>query len=140
MTSPSAETNEPEPPLLKRTADDRKCSTQPTGGSKPCACFRCFRGRLLKTHIPSSAWAVRPAPRNAVAANGRTPERELTWSTPGGRCPCLRRPPGSIQAALHLAAFGQVAVGRGVPCPRHPDVDQHGDQNGEREQGQRGAF
>ena len=35
MIRPSAETNDPEPPLLKRTADDRRCSAQPGGGSKP---------------------------------------------------------------------------------------------------------
>src|SRR4051812_18720183 len=56
MISPSAETNEPEPPLLKRTAEDRRCSAQPGGGSKPCLALSVPRGRLLKTHMPSSDW------------------------------------------------------------------------------------
>src|SRR5271157_1558680 len=55
MISPSAETNAPELPLLKRTAEDRRWSAQPAGGSNLCLALRVPRGRLLKTHMPSSA-------------------------------------------------------------------------------------
>ena len=58
MISPSAETNDPEPPLLNRTADDRRCSAQPAGGSKPYLALSWASGKLLKTHMPSSPWAM----------------------------------------------------------------------------------
>src|SRR3954452_5144922 len=67
ITRPSAETNEPEPPLLNRTADDRRCSIHPGVGAKPYLSWSCLSGRLLKTHIPSSAHTI-PVPPRAMAA------------------------------------------------------------------------
>src|SRR5262245_7952719 len=55
MTRPSAETKEPEPPLLKRTEAFCTCSSQPLGNSKPYLALRILRGGLLKSHMPSSA-------------------------------------------------------------------------------------
>ena len=53
-TSPLDDTNEPEPPELKRTLDRCKCSYQAWSGSKPYFSFRIFLGGLLKSHMPSS--------------------------------------------------------------------------------------
>src|SRR5947209_4311207 len=81
MTRPAAETNEPEPPLLKRTAAERRWSIHPLGGSKPYFDFRVFRGRLLKTHIPSSARALvctaskAPTTRRMARAGGEVRRR-----------------------------------------------------------------
>ena len=69
MISPSADTNDPDPPLLNRTADDRKCSAHPGGGSKPYLALSSPSGRLLKTHIPSSANV------GAEVAMSRSPNR-----------------------------------------------------------------
>ena len=54
-TSPVLETNEPEPPELKRTDESIKCSSQPSSGAKPWALSSRWRGMSLKSHIPSSA-------------------------------------------------------------------------------------
>src|SRR4051812_10602288 len=59
MTRPSGETNEPEPPLLKRTEDFCTCSNQPGGGSKPYFSWRILSGGLLNSHMPSSVAARR---------------------------------------------------------------------------------
>ena len=48
MTSPSAETNEPEPPLLKRTEDCCRCSSHASVGSKPYLLLEQFRGRIVE--------------------------------------------------------------------------------------------
>src|SRR4051794_10015622 len=72
ITRPSAETNEPEPPLLNRTADERRRVIHSGVGSKPWRSLSDFSGRLLKTHIPSSACTVPPRPRTArTAIHGR---------------------------------------------------------------------
>src|SRR4051794_38096869 len=55
MTRPSAETNEPEPPVLKRTDDFCRWSYHDCGASKPYFFFRCSLGGLLKSQRPSSA-------------------------------------------------------------------------------------
>src|SRR5205809_7872557 len=55
MTSPSAETNDPEPPLLKRTDDFWTCSSHWSVGSKPYFSLRILRGGSLNSHMPSSA-------------------------------------------------------------------------------------
>src|SRR5258708_39222818 len=69
MMGPSADPNAPEPPLLKRTAADLRCSAHPEGGSKPYRDLSCSSGKLLKTHIPSSAWTetdmAKPAAKSA---------------------------------------------------------------------------
>src|SRR6516164_7096435 len=55
MTSPSGETKEPEPPLLKRTEDFCTCSYHSGPGSKPYFSLRSFLGGLLNSHMPSPA-------------------------------------------------------------------------------------
>src|SRR5688572_21904778 len=64
MTSPSAETIEPDPPVLKRTHDFCRCSSHCGVASKPYLSFSSFVGALLNSHIPSSAAAV-AADRNS---------------------------------------------------------------------------
>ena len=58
MISPDAETNDPDPPLLNRTADERRWSAQPAGGSNPYLALSRASGRLLNTHIPSSPCTI----------------------------------------------------------------------------------
>src|SRR5262245_5764771 len=55
MTSPSAETNDPEPPLLNRTLECCTCSSQAFVGLKLYFSCSSFVGGLLNSHIPSSA-------------------------------------------------------------------------------------
>src|SRR5205809_1120849 len=55
MTRPSAETNEPDPPLLKRTEDFCTCSSHASVTSKPYFSLSCLPGGLLNSHMPSSA-------------------------------------------------------------------------------------
>src|SRR5262245_36873736 len=55
MTSPSAETNDPEPPLLNRTLECCTCSSQAFVGLKLYFSWSSFVGGLLNSHIPSSA-------------------------------------------------------------------------------------
>src|SRR4051812_1188429 len=76
ITRPSAETNDPEPPLLNRTADDRRCSIQSGVGSKPYFSLSVSSGRLLKTHIPSSA-CTRPPENSAIMKVETTIPRTL---------------------------------------------------------------
>src|SRR5437667_5733646 len=59
MTSPFAETNEPDPPLLNLT--DANCTffSHASVTSKPYFRLISARGTLLKGHMPSSARAVR---------------------------------------------------------------------------------
>src|ERR1051326_3807054 len=54
MTRPSGETNEPEPPLLKRTDDFMTWSYQALSFSKLYFSLSCLTGGLLNSHIPSS--------------------------------------------------------------------------------------
>ena len=58
MTRPSAETNEPEPPQLKRTDDFCTCSSQAAVGSKLYFSLSSLRGGLLNSHMPSSEYVV----------------------------------------------------------------------------------
>src|SRR5262249_27593125 len=58
MTRPSAETNDPEPPLLKRTDDFWMCSSHLAVGSKSYFSLRIFVGGALNSHMPSSAFAL----------------------------------------------------------------------------------
>src|SRR5262249_60436527 len=55
ITRPSAETNEPEPPLLKRTDDFWTCSSHLSVASKLYFSLRYFLGAWLNSHMPSSA-------------------------------------------------------------------------------------
>src|SRR5262245_50621722 len=64
MTRPSAETKEPEPPLLKRTDDCCTCSSHLLVGSKLYFFLRVSRGGWLNNHMPSSARA-----RDASSSN-----------------------------------------------------------------------
>src|SRR5262245_52388169 len=56
-TSPLSETNEPEPPLLKRTDASRTWSSHAWSGAQPYFCLSCLTGTLLYGHIPPSATA-----------------------------------------------------------------------------------
>src|SRR3954464_8827264 len=85
ITSPSGETNEPEPPLLNRTAAERRCSTQPAGGSKPYRSLSAFSGRLSKTHIPSSASTVPPEFNAARTASAASVQRDDMVHPPGDK-------------------------------------------------------
>ena len=106
MTSPSAETNDPDPPLLNRTAADRRCSAQPAGGSKPYLALSWASGNLLKTHMPSSAWAIGTASR--IARPMREHQHTL-WHRQPHRRSLLRikletsRRHDRIAYALHVA-------------------------------------
>src|SRR5262245_40735746 len=55
MRSPSADTNEPEPPSFNRTEARRTRSSQASEGSKLYRSFHSLRGGLSKVHMPSSA-------------------------------------------------------------------------------------
>src|SRR5579862_5257632 len=55
---PSAETKEPEPPLLKRTEDRRVWSSHSLVRSKPYLDLTRAVGGKLKSHMPSSAAAA----------------------------------------------------------------------------------
>src|SRR5262245_41257549 len=55
MTRPSAEMNDPEPPLLNRTLECCTCSSQSFAGLKLYFSRSSFVGGLLNSHIPSSA-------------------------------------------------------------------------------------
>src|SRR5438552_3297230 len=75
MTRPSAETNEPEPPLLKRTDDFWTCSSHASVTSKPYFSLSCLRGGWLNSHMPSSALEIcmvleRSSPPSAAALRG----------------------------------------------------------------------
>src|SRR5262249_7422652 len=72
MIKPSAETNDPEPPLLNRTAEDRRCSAQPGGGWNPYRALSCAKGSLLNSHIPSSAWTETDIAKLASKKGTRT--------------------------------------------------------------------
>src|ERR1700722_5591258 len=54
MTRPFGDTNEPEPPLLKRTDDFITWLYQSGPRSKPYFSLSCRFGGLLKSHMPSS--------------------------------------------------------------------------------------
>src|SRR5579859_3917889 len=58
MTSPSAETKDPEPPLLKRTDDFCTCSSHSAVGSKSYFSLSSLVGGALNSHMPSSAFAL----------------------------------------------------------------------------------
>src|SRR6516162_4284871 len=58
MTRPSAETNDPEPPLLKRTDDFWMCSSHLAVGWKSYFSLRILVGGALNSHMPSSAFAL----------------------------------------------------------------------------------
>src|SRR3954470_19145390 len=81
MTSPSAETNDPDPPELNRTDDFWTWSSQPGGGVKSYRSFRCFSGGLLNSHMPSSAGAMGFMTRSAAATPPGKRYRVI------GRCP-----------------------------------------------------
>src|SRR4029077_7343501 len=87
------ETNDPDPPLLNRTADDRRWSTQPGGGVKPYFCWSCLSGRLLKTHIPSSAHTISLPPRTRTTAVVRV-TMAAWWRVTG-------KPPRKIDPEFH---------------------------------------
>src|SRR5437764_281319 len=55
MTSPSADTNDPDPPELKRTDDFCTWSYHACGSSNLYFFFRCSLGAALKSQSPSSA-------------------------------------------------------------------------------------
>src|SRR5579883_2560585 len=63
--NPSGETNEPEPPLLKRTEPNRTASSHCWLGSKPYLAWTFSLGKALKSHMPSSAQAGTTALRLA---------------------------------------------------------------------------
>src|SRR5436305_15294263 len=71
MARPSAETNEPLPPELKRTLDFCRCSSHCGVGSKLYFSFNCLSGGLLNSHMPSSANVLMAGKRNR-----RTKKRE----------------------------------------------------------------
>src|SRR5437764_1090960 len=58
ITRPSAEMNEPEPPVLKRTDDLCKWSSHLSVASKPYFFLSSSLGGLLKSQRPSSAGRV----------------------------------------------------------------------------------
>ena len=47
ITKPVEETNEPEPPLLKRTLERRTCLSHSSLGSKPCLALSACLGNWL---------------------------------------------------------------------------------------------
>src|SRR5229473_277036 len=55
MTRPSADTNDPEPPLLKRTEDFCTCSSHWAVGSKSYFSLSSLVGGEVNSHMPSSA-------------------------------------------------------------------------------------
>src|SRR5688572_25115308 len=73
MTRPSAETNEPDPPLLKRTDDFMRCSSHGSLRSKPYFVLSCSRGGAEYSHMPSSARVevgnIAATPTNAARAS-----------------------------------------------------------------------
>src|SRR5687768_8087845 len=71
MTSPSFDTNDPEPPLLNRTDDFWMCSSQASVGSKPYFSFSNLRGGSLKSHMPSSASIIGVLNMRSAAASDR---------------------------------------------------------------------
>src|SRR5437764_15392158 len=75
MTRPSGETNEPEPPLLKRTDDFWTCSSHWSVTSKPYLSLRYLRGGLLNSHMPSSPWTA--ATEAARTRRARTGNRNI---------------------------------------------------------------
>src|SRR5690349_17387259 len=75
-TSPSDETNEPDPPLLNRTDASRRWSSHASVTSKPYLFLISSRGTLLKTHMPSSArTACAEAAATAPARSAHTIRR-----------------------------------------------------------------
>src|SRR5215472_307979 len=63
MINPSAETNEPDPPLSKRIEDFCTCSSHAAVGSKWYLSFNIFSGGLLNSHMPSSARDASASPK-----------------------------------------------------------------------------
>src|SRR5579872_1624463 len=74
ITRPCGETNDPDPPLSKRTEAFCRCSSQPGVTSKWYLLFSSAAGGLLNNHMPSSALTVA---QNASRAHA-TPSR-LAW-------------------------------------------------------------
>src|SRR6266480_1922637 len=62
MQSPLAETNDPLPPELTRTLAFCRCSSHCGVGSNWYFSFSCLSGGELKSHMPSSALAMRARP------------------------------------------------------------------------------
>src|SRR5207237_10452695 len=60
---PSGETNDPEPPLLKRSDDSRTWSSHCWVGAKPYLAWTFCLGKALYSHMPSSADDWEPASR-----------------------------------------------------------------------------
>src|ERR1700722_17317728 len=83
MTSPSAETNEPEPPLLKRTDDFCTCSSHLSVGSNLYFSCRYLRGGLLNSNMPSPPKPPEPAASQRVL-QCRAASKTLTCKTPWG--------------------------------------------------------
>src|SRR5437899_1640725 len=71
---PSAETNEPEPPSLRRTEASRTLSSHSLVGVKPYFSCSSFTGGLSKVHMPSSA-AARAGRAKSASRAARRRER-----------------------------------------------------------------
>src|SRR5258707_6836409 len=78
MTSPSPETNDPEPPLLKRTEDFCTCSSHLSVGSNLYLSCRYLRGGLLNSHMPSSPKTAGLRLRKADSTAKMTAVRQQT--------------------------------------------------------------
>src|SRR5439155_19541207 len=73
----SSKTNEPDPPLLKRTEDFCTCSSQASVTSKPYFSLSCLPGGLLNSHMPSSAL------RNDMFMESNRLPSAVAWSAVG---------------------------------------------------------
>ena len=71
MTRPFGETNEPEPPVSKRTEPSRTWSSHSLVGSNWYFSLRYCNGRPSKGHMPSSGGVVGRATRTAMAQSQR---------------------------------------------------------------------
>src|SRR5688572_30184533 len=103
MTKPSAETNEPEPPLLNRTLERCTCSNHSLVGLKSYLSCSSLAGGLLNSHIPSSA-EVLPSRTRLTKTKAAIRERQIFF-----------------MKAPHLGWAGSPAFGDGL-CGSTADV------------------
>src|SRR5262245_20123399 len=110
--SPSGETNEPDPPLLKRTDAFWARASQSGVRSKPYLALRWSRGGSLTSHMPSSAGAVMgSSPRVTRAVQVRRVTAGLRGRDEGAGLFSGRRRPRQATSLLPPPLWGRVGVG-----------------------------
>src|SRR5262245_1833908 len=119
ITSPRGETNDPEPPLLKRSDARRTLSSQPSLSFKPRFFSSCARGTMLNGQQPSSAGRL-------SEFRARTAQRIKRVFTGGVLCPGIRSQGSGVSTSTSARAIifqrpnSQESDDRRTSSQRHP--------------------